>query len=310
MRDADVGECVHGCLEHAELGERRGVQDGALRTWSRVTSGAARRQEDGGPLGRGTRRSEPIGLSGDRASVLLRATLPARYAADRERAPRPDGRRGLPAGRGRPARRAGVRRADRLRAPRRRLVPGADPRRQGRPGRDGGRGVQPLRAAARPAGRARRRARGGHGAVHRGAGGVPRAHRSGQLARGPGQGLRRRRDRGRLLPRGVGVPRRLDPRPGAGGARRHRALRVRGRSGPGRDRGRPAAGRPAGAVGPAAGRRGAEPGAAGGGRAGRAGDAAGGRHPERGADLAEVGRMLARLTENHTKRMASLGLSA
>jgi hypothetical protein len=30
----------------------------------------------------------------------------------------------------------------------------------------------------------------------------------------------------------------------------------------------------------------------------------------RGADLAEVGRMFARLTENHTKRMASLGLSA
>ena len=30
----------------------------------------------------------------------------------------------------------------------------------------------------------------------------------------------------------------------------------------------------------------------------------------RGADLAEVGRMFARLTENHTERMASLGLSA
>jgi hypothetical protein len=30
----------------------------------------------------------------------------------------------------------------------------------------------------------------------------------------------------------------------------------------------------------------------------------------RGADLAEVGRMFARLTENHTKRMASMGLSA
>ena len=39
-------------------------------------SGAARRQEDGGPLGRGTRRSEPIGSSGDRASVLLGPTLP------------------------------------------------------------------------------------------------------------------------------------------------------------------------------------------------------------------------------------------
>ena len=30
----------------------------------------------------------------------------------------------------------------------------------------------------------------------------------------------------------------------------------------------------------------------------------------RGADLAEVGRMFARLTENHTTRMATLGLSA
>ncbi|MGZ4610981.1 MAG: ferritin-like fold-containing protein [Actinomycetes bacterium] len=30
----------------------------------------------------------------------------------------------------------------------------------------------------------------------------------------------------------------------------------------------------------------------------------------RGADLAEVGRMFARLTENHTRRMAALGLSA
>ena len=30
----------------------------------------------------------------------------------------------------------------------------------------------------------------------------------------------------------------------------------------------------------------------------------------RGADLAEVGRMFARLTENHTRRMATLGLSA
>jgi len=31
---------------------------------------------------------------------------------------------------------------------------------------------------------------------------------------------------------------------------------------------------------------------------------------DRGADLAEVGRMFARLTENHTRRMAALGLSA
>ena len=95
------------------------------------------------------------------------------------------------------------------------------------------------------------------------------------------------------------------------GARGHRALGVRGRPGAGRDRGRPAAGRPAGAVGPAAGGRGAEPGPAGGRRAGRAGRRCWwAASPHRGADLAEVGRMFARLTENHTKRMASLGLSA
>jgi hypothetical protein len=29
-----------------------------------------------------------------------------------------------------------------------------------------------------------------------------------------------------------------------------------------------------------------------------------------GADLAELGRMLARLTENHTRRMSALGLAA
>jgi hypothetical protein len=29
-----------------------------------------------------------------------------------------------------------------------------------------------------------------------------------------------------------------------------------------------------------------------------------------GADLAEVGRMFARLTENHTRRMATLGLTS
>ena len=29
-----------------------------------------------------------------------------------------------------------------------------------------------------------------------------------------------------------------------------------------------------------------------------------------GADLAEMGRMLARLTENHSRRMSALGLSA
>lgn len=34
------------------------------------------------------------------------------------------------------------------------------------------------------------------------------------------------------------------------------------------------------------------------------------RHAPAGADLAEIGRMLTRLTENHTKRMAALGLSA
>jgi hypothetical protein len=29
-----------------------------------------------------------------------------------------------------------------------------------------------------------------------------------------------------------------------------------------------------------------------------------------GADLAEIGRMLARLTENHSRRMAEMGLAA
>ena len=44
---------------------------------------------------------------------------------------------------------------------------------------------------------------------------LPRAHRAGGLARGPGQGVRRRRHRRGLLPRGVRLPRRRDPRPGA-----------------------------------------------------------------------------------------------
>ena len=75
-------------------------------------------------------------------------------------------------------------------------------------------------------------------------------------------------------------------------------------------RGRPPARRPAGAVGPAAGRRGAvarrsgwRPSAT---RCRRCSSA--GRPP--GLDLAELGRMFARLTENHTRRMARLGLSA
>ena len=75
------------------------------------------------------------------------------------------------------------------------------------------------------------------------------------------------------------------------------------------DRGRPVGRRPAGAVGPAAGRRGAVAGPAGGGRAGRADHAPGRRRDLPGADLAELARMFARLTDEHTRRMDRLGLT-
>ena len=131
---------------------------------------------------RGTAGRSEAGLVGRSRSVRRATGHPfygrqptPRYAANRGRAragPRRTARRvprpgGLPAGRGRPAGRAGLRRADRVRAARRRRVVRPDHRRQGRAGGDGGRGVPPLRAAARPAGRAGRLAGGGDGAVHR-----------------------------------------------------------------------------------------------------------------------------------------------
>ena len=69
--------------------------------------------------------------------------------------------------------------------------------------------------------------------------------RPSRLARGPGQGLRRRRHRHRLLPRDRGLRRPLDPGPRALGAGGRRPGRVRGH---GRARGdrRPTRGSPAG----------------------------------------------------------------
>ena len=92
--------------------------------------------------------------------------------------------------------------------------------------------------------------------------------------------------------------------------RGHRALGLRRGPGAERDRGRAAAGRAARPVGPAHRGGGPEPGPAGGGGARRPGGLLVGGVAHRGADLAEVGRMFARLTENHTRRMAALGLSA
>ena len=77
--------------------------------------------------------------------------------------------------------------------------------------------------------------------------------------------------------------------------------------------GRPADRRAAGAVGPPAGRRGALAGAAGGRRARRPGLPARRwrrRSDRPSADLAELGRMFARLTDEHTRRMGRLGLAA
>ena len=78
-----------------------------------------------------------------------------------------------------------------------------------------------------------------------GAGGLPRAHRAGGLAGGPGQGLRRRRHRRGLLPRGVGLPRRLDPRPGARASSRTPGTRSSPSTGSA-PRSRPTPGSPAG----------------------------------------------------------------
>ena len=153
-----------------------------------------------------------------------------------------------------------------------------------------------------------RRPGGGDGAVRR-ARSTPSTSAPGpRLARGAGQGLRRRRHRQGLLPRDVGLRRRRDP-----GRWCARCSTTPGRpsswSGACARPSRPTADRrPAGPVGPAAGRRGAVAGAGRGGRARRAVGAA--RRRAGGADLAEVGRMFARLTDKHTRRMARLGLSA
>ena len=86
-------------------------------------------------------------------------------------------------------------------------------------------------AAARAARRAGRRPVRGDGAVPRADRQVPRAHRARRLVRGPDQGLRRRRDGRRLLPRDRGLPRRRHPRPDRGLAGGLRPLRVRRRPG-------------------------------------------------------------------------------
>ena len=131
------------------------------------------------------------------------------------------------------------------------------------------------------------------------------------LVRGADQGLRRRRAGRRLLPRDRGVPRRRDPRPDHRLAGGRRPGRLRRRPDPAGDRGRPAARRPAGAVGPAADGGGADPGPAGGRRARRADRPAGRRRSTGpGLDLAAIGRMFTRITERHTERMAEIGLSA
>ena len=96
------------------------------------------------------------------------------------------------------------------------------------------------------------------------------------------------------------------PRPGAGGARRHRPRRLRRPRGAGRHRRRPPARRPAGAVGTTAGRRGDQPQA----------QAVIAEHDglaalivEGTGDLAGVGRLIERITAAHTERMKTLGLN-
>ena len=237
-----------------------------------------------------------------------------RSLRDRGRAPTTARRRGLPRGAvvdllGAP----GLRRAARPSSgwP---TTPRSRPTlaRQGGARGDGGRRVQPLRAAPRPAGRPRRRRRSGDGAVRRRRW---RRSTSGRRRATGSRGWSRRTSVTAIAEdfyrEVAGSSTRQHPRPRARGARGHRARGVRGRPGARGDRGRPPARRPAGAVGPPAGGRGAQPGPArrrGARRAGRRCSSGGVDRP--GADLAEVGRMFARLTENHTRRMAALGLSA
>ncbi len=84
-----------------------------------------------------------------------------------------------------------------------------------------------------------------------------------RLARGPGQGLRRRRARQRLLPRDRGLPRPRHPRPGRLLRRGREPGGVPDRAGAADHRHRPRHRRPAGPVGPPAHGRGAHPGATG-----------------------------------------------
>ena len=288
MGDADGLEGVDGRRQHPELGETWVVQAVASSCVGRLRreSGAARRRIDGGPLGRADVSVGADRCSGDRASVLRAATLPlgtlGRERCGRRRlTPRRAGgptrsTTRLPRRRRRPAGRAGLRRADGVRAARRRRVVRPDDRRQGRAGGDGRRRVPPLRAAARPAARARRRARGRRWsrsspaleAFHERT--APGDWLEGLVKAYVGDGIAE--DFYREV---VGLPRRPSTRDLVlDGARGHRPLDVRGRPGPRRDRGGPAARRPARAVGSAAGGRGAEPGAAGRRRARRAGGAA------------------------------------
>ena len=157
-----------------------------------------------------------------------------------------------------------------------------------------------------------RRPGGGDGAVRRRRRRLPRAHPAHRLARGAGQGLRRRRASPRTST--ARSRRYVDaghPDAGRSVARGRRPGRLRRQ---GRARGhrrRPAARRAAGAVGPPPRGRGPLAGAA---RrrssATRSRRCSSGRHDRPGADLAELGRMFARLTDEHSRRMERLGLSA
>ena len=180
---------------------------------------------------------------------------------------------GLPGGGRRPARCARVRRADRLLPPRGGRRAGADPSRQGGARAAGGRASSTTTSALTASGC-------GELGVDPEAAMAPFVApidafhdrtRPTELARGAGQGLRRRRHRHRLLPRDLAptsTPR--TQRPGPLGAARTWG-RPSSRSAPCVRPSPPTRGRrPARAVGPPARRRGALAGAARRGRAGRA----------------------------------------
>ena len=136
-------------------------------------------------------------------------------------------------------------------------------------------------------------------------------HRAVGLVRGPGQGLRRRRARRRLLPRDRGLPRHRDPRPGGRLAARTPATPTSSSTGCA-PRSRPtpgSAGRLAlwgrrlmGEALTQAQRVAAE-------RDALTALLAGGVDRP-GLDLAAIGRMFTRLTERHAERMAELGLDS